>query len=82
METTAIKDPKDEQITNDDTAVTNKDGTNDLEKGKQPTMQANPDEERPTDDTTYSDDCGDTSVHDPVDEDTSNMGQGPKGEDL
>ncbi|HWZ35295.1 MAG TPA: hypothetical protein VNW51_04010 [Mucilaginibacter sp.] len=82
MESTAIEDPKDEQITNDDTAVTNKDGNNDLEKGKQPDVQDNPDEERLTDFTAYSDDCGDTSVHDPVDEDTSNMGQGPKGEDL
>lgn len=82
MEATAIKDPKDEQITNNDAAVTNKDGNNDLEKGKQPTMQDNPDEGIPTDYTIYSDDCGDTSVHDPVDEDTSNMGQGPKGEDL
>lgn len=82
METTAIKDPKDEQITNDDTAVTNKDGNNDLEKGKQPNVQDNPDEERVKTVTPATDDSGDPTTQEPEDENTSNMGQGPKGENL
>ncbi|MDB5032378.1 hypothetical protein [Mucilaginibacter sp.] len=76
MENTAYNEPKDDQITNDDTAVTNKDGDNDLEKGEQPTEQNNPDEERiPTV-------TPDNDNDDPEDENTSNKGQGPKGENL
>lgn len=39
MEHVQTRDPKDEQITNRDDSVTNKDGDNDLEKGTQPTDQ-------------------------------------------
>jgi hypothetical protein len=35
MEGAAVKDPKDDKITNKDDSVTNKDGDNNLEKGKQ-----------------------------------------------
>lgn len=35
--------PKDDQVTNDDNAVTNKDGDNNLEQGEQPNVQDNPD---------------------------------------
>lgn len=82
METNAINDPKDEQITNNDPAVTNKDGNNDLEKGKQTNVQDKPDEERVKTVTPATDDSGDPTVQDPEDEDTSNKGQGPKGENL
>lgn len=41
-----LKDPKDEHITNNDDSITNKDGDNYLEKGKQPTDQDKPDKER------------------------------------
>lgn len=43
MENTEENNPKDERITNDDNAVTNKD---ELEKGNQPTKQDKPDDER------------------------------------
>jgi hypothetical protein len=46
MESAEVKDPKDDKITNEDNAVTNKDGDNDLEKGKQPIDQKKPDKER------------------------------------
>ncbi|MDB5155182.1 MAG: hypothetical protein JWR54_3933 [Mucilaginibacter sp.] len=46
MESAEMKDPKDDKITNEDNAVTNKDGDNDLEKGKQPIDQKKPDKER------------------------------------
>jgi len=79
METTEIKDPKDEQITNEDTAVTNKDGNNDLEQGKQPNAHEKPDVDTviPT-----TDDSGDPTTQDPEAEDSSNKGKGPKGENL
>jgi hypothetical protein len=37
METTAVNNPKDDQVTNKDDSVTNKDGDNYLEKGERPT---------------------------------------------
>ncbi|MDB5023310.1 MAG: hypothetical protein JWP78_1065 [Mucilaginibacter sp.] len=46
MESAEVKDPKDDKITNEDNAVTNKDGDNDLEKGKQPNDQNKPDKKR------------------------------------
>lgn len=80
MENTAYNDPKNEQITNDDTAVTNKDGNNDLEKGAQPTEQNKPDAERvPT--VTPDNDSGDPTPP-KKEENTSNKGQGPAGENL
>jgi hypothetical protein len=79
METTAYNDPKDDQITNDDTSVTNKDGDNDLEKGEHPVAEANIDVDKiPTPD----DNLGDPTPLTEEDEDTSNKGQGPKGENL
>ena len=39
MERTALKDPKEDQITNKDDSITNKDGDNYLEKGEQPIDQ-------------------------------------------
>lgn len=81
METTEIKDPKDEQITNNDTAVTNKDGNNDLEQGSRPNDPDNPDIDVDAI-ATNTDDSGDPTAQKPEDEDTSNKGQGPKGENL
>jgi len=46
MENTAIKSPKDENITNKDDSVTNKDGDNYLEKGEQVVDEMMPDKER------------------------------------
>lgn len=46
MKNITAKDPRDEKITNQDDAVTNKDGDNNLEKGEQPNIQKKPDEER------------------------------------
>jgi hypothetical protein len=85
METTAYNDPKDDQITNDDNSVTNKDGNNDLEQGEQPTEQNNPDPVRvPT--VTPGNDSGDPAPpkngEENQDETTSNKGEGPKGENL
>jgi hypothetical protein len=85
METTAYNDPKDDQITNNDTSVTNKDGDNNLEKGEQPTEQDNTDPVRvPT--VTPDNDSGDPTPpkkgENNQDETASNKGQGPKGENL
>ncbi len=85
MENTAVNDPIDDQITNDDNSVTNKDGDNNLEKGEQPTEQNNPDPVRvPT--VTPDNDNGDPTPpkkgENSEDEITSNKGQGPKGENL
>lgn len=85
MENTAVNDPIDDQITNDDNSVTNKDGDNNLEKGEQPTEQNNPDPVRvPT--VTPDNDSGDPippkKGENSEDEITSNKGQGPKGENL
>lgn len=82
METNENKDPKDEQITNEDTAVTNKDGNNDLEQGKNQTEK---DDAYAKDVDTIvpsTDDSSDPTPKDPEEEDKSNKGQGPKGEDL
>jgi hypothetical protein len=45
MESAAVKDSKDNKITNKDDSVTNKDGNSNLEKGEQPTNQKRLDEE-------------------------------------
>ena len=79
--------PIDEQITNDDNSVTNKDGDNMLEQEEGANVQNKPDEVRvptvtpdtedndPTDDIIEDDKGGDET-------DPSNKGQGPKGENL
>lgn len=82
MESTGANDPKDEQITNEDYAVTNKDGDNDLEQGKQPAAQDNPDAGDVDTVIPSTDDSGDPTTQEPEDEDTSNKGKGPKGENL
>ena len=79
MENSAYNDPKDDQIINKDTAITNKDGDNNLEKGEQPTEQNKPDEERIP--TVTPDNDNDEPIS-PEEENTSNKGQGPKGENL
>jgi hypothetical protein len=79
METTAYNnDPIDDQITNDDNSVTNKDGDNELEKAEPPLSEVDSDVDRPA---TPDDNMGDPT---PLkeDEDNSNKGQGPKGENL
>ncbi|MDB5115788.1 MAG: hypothetical protein JWQ79_1280 [Mucilaginibacter sp.] len=80
MENTAYNDPKDEHITNNDTAITNKDGDNNLEKGEQPTEQEKPDSER-VETVTPDNENGDPGPPD-EEENTSNKGQGPAGENL
>ena len=79
--------PIDEQITNDDNSVTNKDGDNMLEQEEGANVQDKPDEVRVPTVTP------DTEDMDPADEviednkgedemDASNKGNGPKGENL
>ncbi|PJJ84801.1 hypothetical protein [Mucilaginibacter auburnensis] len=80
-------DPIEEQITNNDDSVTNKDGDNMLEQQEGANVQDKPDEVRvPTvtpgsEDAEAADDVveEDTSV---TEDDASNKGQGPKGENL
>jgi hypothetical protein len=79
METTNYNDPKDEQITNDDNAVTNKDGDNDLEKGEPQVGEADIDVDKIA---IPDDNMGDPTPLKEEDEDKSNKGQGPKGENL
>jgi hypothetical protein len=79
METTAYNDPKDDQITNADTSVTNKDGDNNLEKGEPPVNEADVDVDKIA---TPEDNMGDPTPLKEEDEDNSNKGQGPKGENV
>ncbi len=80
-------DPIDEQITNNDNSVTNKDGDNMLEQEEGANVQDKPDDVRVPTVTPGSEDM------DPADEvieednnitedDSSNKGNGPKGENL
>jgi len=71
--------PKDEQITNDDNAVTNKDGDNDLEKGTQPIQQEKTDAEHIE---TVVPDNENSDSGPPEEDDSSNEGKGPAGENL
>ena len=48
MESVVKDNPRDEHILNKDDSVTNKDGDNYLEKGKQVTDQKDPDNEPPS----------------------------------
>jgi hypothetical protein len=79
METAAYNDPIDDQITNDDNSVTNKDGDNELEKAEPPHDEADTDVDRPA---APDDNMGDPTPLKEEDEDNSNKGQGPKGENL
>ncbi|MDB5157741.1 MAG: hypothetical protein JWR50_2448 [Mucilaginibacter sp.] len=83
MENTADTGPKNDQITNDDNSVTNKDGDNDLEQGEPQVdpHEANSDVDR-IQTTTPDDNMGDPTPIKEEDEDNSNKGQGPKGENL
>jgi hypothetical protein len=78
MENSAYNDPKDDQITNDDTSVTNKDGDNDLEKGEPSTNETEIDADKIP--------ASDDNIGDPTPrkkgEHASNKGKGPKGENL
>ena len=79
METINYNDPKDEQITNDDNSVTNKDGDNDLEKSRPQVDEADIDVDKIA---TPDDNMGDPTPLNEEDADHSNKGQGPKGENL
>ncbi|MES2375136.1 MAG: hypothetical protein V4553_01080 [Bacteroidota bacterium] len=79
METTAYNDPIDDQITNDDNSVTNKDGDNELEKAEPPLSEDDIDVDKIA---TADDNMGDPTPLKEEDEDHSNKGQGPKGENL
>lgn len=79
--------PIDEQITNDDNSVTNKDGDNMLEQEEGANVQNKPDEVRVPTVTpgTEDNDPADDVIEDDKgkeEEDPSNKGQGPKGENL
>ena len=76
-------DPIDEQITNDDNAVTNKDGNNMLEQEEGANVQDNPDDVRVPTVTPGTEDIEtENDKSDDVDEDPSNTHGGPKGENL
>lgn len=75
MESVGVKDPKDDQIINKDNAVTNKDGDNNLERGKQPDAKNKSEKVL----TILSDNDNPGLL---ADESTSNKGQGPAGENL
>ena len=77
MESDKVQDPKDEKVTNQDDSVTNKDGDNNLEKGKQPTAQNRSVKEPVLTEITDNDNQGIVA-----DESASNKGQGPAGENL
>jgi hypothetical protein len=77
MESAVTKDPKDVRIINKDDSVTNKDGDNNLEKGEQPADQVKSGKEKVL--TTLSDNDNAGLL---ADENTSNKGQGPAGENL
>ncbi len=82
-----VNDPIDEQITNNDDAVTNKDGDNMLEQEEGANVQDKPDEVRVP---TVTPGSKDVDVDDEVveedtnitEDDASNKGNGPKGENL
>jgi len=71
------KDPKDEQITNNDDSVTNKDGDNNLEKGEQQTDQSKPVDKKVLTELSDNDNAPELA-----DATASNKGQGPAGENL
>jgi hypothetical protein len=74
--------PKEEQITNDDHSVTNHDDDG-LEKGELATEQNKPDDQRvPT--ITPDNDSGEPGApaSEKEEEDSSNKGKGPAGENL
>jgi len=78
-------DPIDEQITNDDNSVTNKDGDNMLEQEEGTNVQNKPDEVRvPT--VTPGESTEDADAEDSKDKsvgvEPSNTHEGPKGENL
>ena len=77
MESDKVQGPKDEKVTNQDDSVTNKDGDNDLENGKQPTAQNKTEKEKVLTEITDNDSAGVLA-----DESASNKGQGPAGENL
>ena len=81
-------DPIDEQITNDDNSVTNKDGDNMLEQEEGANVQDKPDEVRvPTvtpgsTDVEGTDEVVEDGDNNATETDPSNKGNGPKGENL
>ena len=73
----AVKDPKDEQITNKDDSVTNKDGDNNLEKGEKQADQSKPIDKKVLTELSDNDNAPELA-----DATASNKGQGPAGENL
>lgn len=78
--------PIDEQITNNDNAITNKDGDNMLEQEEGVNVQDKPDETRVPTVTSGAEDVDAAEVTEDNkaegETDSSNKGQGPKGENL
>ncbi len=77
MESAAVKNPKDDQITNKDSSVTNKDGNNNLEKGARKDSQ----KESKDQSGTIIPSNDNPELYEAADE-SSNKGQGPAGENL
>jgi hypothetical protein len=77
MESAAVKDPKDDKITNKDESVTNKDGDNNLEKGARKDSR----EEIKDQSGTVIPSNDNPELYETADE-SSNEGQEPSGENL
>ena len=77
MESAAVKNPKDDQITNKDSSVTNKDGNNNLERGARKDSQ----KESKDQPGTIIPSNDNPELYETADE-SSNKGQGPAGENL
>jgi hypothetical protein len=77
MVSAAVKDPKDDQITNKDSSVTNKDGNNILEKGaSDDSRKENKDELRTLIASNDNEELGESASE------SSNNEQAPAGENL
>ena len=76
METVSVKNPKDEKIVNKDDSVTNRDGNSTIEKELRSDNENQPKEEKLAE---LSDNDSPGIL---ADENASNKGQGPEGENL
>ena len=74
--------PIDEQITNDDNSVTNKDGDNMLEQEEGANVQDKPDEVRVPTVTPGSEPIAEDDTDSETEVNPSNKDEGPKGENL
>ena len=77
METVSVKNPKDEKIVNKDDSVTNRDGNSTIEKDIRSGNENQPVKEEKLTELSDNDSPGILA-----DENASNKGQGPAGENL